>query len=1520
MIQTSPLYKRAGFLATFITAAACGSAAFGASTGTANPYTPQGSGTPAASGDYLTTNNPAGLDTFYRYFVEVPSGLSRLRVQIFDADIGAGGAAEAAAGRDRDRGGGVFTTTARYTLIDPAGKARPTLFALGNTTTPANSDNAWLSLFDGTGAGTGNFVADNFLANAYTNSDGNSLWGSNWTEAGDDNSATAGKILVNSKQLRIGGADGTPSIYRQVNLAATGTNPLGLSTATFSFNWGITGAPTGTVIVEVSANGGTTYTTLDTLTNASAVGARSYNITTSIAVNTRVRFRNSTGLTTANAFFFFDSIQIADAGGALTAGHWELRVDESSTVTAGNDINAFGVQADDGDSTSGGTEIPIYIDSMNEFGVNPPATGQASRAYTAYPYVTAGCTALENDFDYDSNQTDNVGSIAFTSRTGVSTQTIDNDTLSANDVWKQNTITAWTTDAQATDYGIWKMVLTINSYNDPNTNPNINGNYTTFYVGNSSLAAPPPTANPVTNAFRVYLPADGAVTNVPAKPYVEQFVRYRHGGNPPTVGQTQLDTVTVQVTNPTAKAITFSTTNLVTANVPGSGVVYAGNPQKTQGTVVSAPAIGGTGNITWNPGTVAAGAAVLLSYDINVTPTSAGQRLPAVGTVASGNGTKATWVDETGNTTQARATYTFGPLCELAINQGMLTEAVITSLQAIPADGGMEIEWRTASEAGTIGFDLYRRAADANWVKVNRGLLLGLLTAPQGGTYRFVDEGASPREAQTYRLVEVEASGRRRDHGPFTVRADWRRAAAGNSAYSRSAHAPRPALPTAPAAGAAGKSLIVPLPGPGQVDALHVAVRESGLYYLASGDLAARFGLQLPVFEKLAANGQLALSRGSLPVAWYPDFDGRHINGIYFYGEAAHSLYTRDNLYRLERGTRGLVMSTAVADGAVGSGPTTFAAALHAEQDLLPATALALDPTSDYWFWDGVLSGDPAYGSKSFALDAPGAATTGGGTAALTVHLQGASASGVAGEHHPAVSLNGTPLGETHFEGISASSATFAFDPVLLSPAGNQVKVTGLLDSGVPYSLFFIDSFDLSYPRSFRAASGALAFTATGGPVAVAGFGDPAVRLLDLSTPARPRWLLGTTVNADPQGGWDLAFRTPGTASYLAVATAGLKTPVSLTPFRTPRLRETANHADLVVLAGYGLHAAAQRLADYRSAQGIESMVVDFDEVTDEFAYGLPDPHAIPLFLAYARSNWRRAPRYLVLAGAGTVDYRDLLGYGGDLLPPLFVANEGGLFPSDAQLADLVGSDGLPELAVGRIPAHSAAELDAYVDKVIAYENGADGAWTGSAIALADATDRGADFGVGSDRVATFLTGYSVDRIYLGTAALEDARSRLLHDLQAGASLVDYMGHGGLDRLASGGLLASSDVATLGNGPRVPVLTAMTCAINRFAVPGVASLGELLVDQAGGGAAAVWAPSGLSVHSEAQLLAERFYRHLGDTDGARLGDLILRALQDFQSLGGSKSMIQIYNLLGDPALRVRRPTPGPGRPGSTSRE
>src|SRR5581483_10318827 len=201
----------------------------------------------------------------------------------------------------------------------------------------------------------------------------------------------------------------------------------------------------------------------------------------------------------------------------------------------------------------------------------------------------------------------------------------------------------------------------------------------------------------------------------------------------------------------------------------GAGATYAGNAAVGQGTITAQPSVGGTGNITWNPGTLAAGATAILTYQVNVTPTSAGQRIPVTGTPAS-NGTTAKYVDETGNTTQTRATFTFGPLCELAMTQGLLTHALVSRFRALPGEhGGVVVEWRTAGEAGTAGFRLLRRDGD-HWVPV-RGMIGALQSAPQGGVYRVLDEGVSAGDVLTYRLDEIEAKGTTRTVGTWDVTA-----------------------------------------------------------------------------------------------------------------------------------------------------------------------------------------------------------------------------------------------------------------------------------------------------------------------------------------------------------------------------------------------------------------------------------------------------------------------------------------------------------------------------------------------------------------------------------------------------------------------------------------------------------------------------------------------------------------------------------------------------------------------------
>jgi hypothetical protein len=1328
------------------------------STNVGELHMPQGTGAGTANGDYLTST--AGLNTFYRYFIEVPSGLSQFVVEVFDADVGFGGTAEAALNRDRERNG-AFTSTTTYTLLRPDGTTAAT--TAGCDATATCTDNGW-------------------------------------------------QVILNS----------------------------------------------------------------------------------STAQNT-------------------------------AAGHWELRV---TMGNGGDDINAIGVRAHDGTSGAGGTELPVYIDSLVSLGVNPPATGASSHSYSLYPYVTSGCTALESDFDYDSDAGTaagtSVGSLVFSSRTGAFTQTIASASLSVNNVWTRNTINRWTSDQKSTEYGIWQGTFTISSYTN---NLGINGNYTDLYLANYLVPATPattaPTSNPVTNGIRMYLPTDAGAA--PVKPYLEQLLTYsgcgagNDGTNPPTVNQTSCYTVTVRLVNPTAKAVTFSAANLVTANVPGAGAVYGGAPLVSQGTVVSAPAVGGTGNITWNPGTVAAGSTQLLSYHVKVTPTSAGQRIPVTGTPAS-NGTTAKYVDETGNATQARALFTFGPLCELAVTQSVITQAVISSFRASPADrGGVLLEWRTASEAGTAGFYVQRwDAAARRWTRVNRELLAGLVHEPQGGVYRFVDEGAAPGEPRVYRLEEVETGGGRRIHGPFAAAMDWDRRdpRRGAATYERAAHQyPERAGRETPEVKALAKVYQKPAR-----DGAHLPVRQTGLAYVRAADVATWFDLPLDKAGKLIAKGKLALSRGDQPVAWYPDFAANGgaaarpaqeptAQGLFFYGQAPDSLspdniYSDATVYRLQKGD-GLLMAAATVTPAGPGAGGSFPAALHAERDAFAATVLPLDPESDYWFWEFLQGDDPTYGHRAFPLDAPGVAAGGG---ALTVSLQGATASGIAGEHHALVALNGAPLGETSWTGIAARQATFAIPSGLLQETGNQVTVTAQTGSGAPYSFFYVDSFDLSYPRSFRAAGDGLAFTAGGPQVTVGGFSSPAVPLLDVADPLHPRWLTGAAAAADGAGGYQVSFAPSAQARYLAAGPAAVATLAADRAWSPAALKARGNRAAYLVIAPVALRDAAERLANLRRAQGLEAMVVDLDQIMDEFNAGSSDPHAIRAFLAWAYGHWSLPPRYVALAGAGTVDYRNLLGYGDDLVPPLMLRSASGLFPSDNLLGDVDG-DGRPEVAVGRLPVLSAAELDAYTAKLAAYEGSAAADWTGRAVLVSDAPDRGADFTADSERIAAQISPlYALSRIDLATLPLADARSQLLGAFGQGAAFLNYTGHGGFDRLSSGGLLTGADVPGLTNGGRLPVVTALTCVINRFAVPGFASLGELLVKSGAGGAAAVWGPAGLSASGEARLLGERFYAGGAGPD-ARLGDRVLRSIADFRTLGGDPDLPRFYSILGDPALRLQPPPP-----------
>jgi Peptidase family C25 len=1228
--------------------------------------------------------------------------------------------------------------------------------------------------------------------------------------------------------------------------------------------------------------------------------------------------------------------------GTIANGHWELDVDQSTDVPNGhaetggaatNDINAFGIQADTGTQGTG-TELPVYYLAQNQIGMNPPQDGDVgTKAYTFYPYITSGCSFTENDFDFDldnGNANQNVGSMDFTSRTGAFTKNFAATSLSENDVWATNTVSGYTSASDSIDYGVWTLAASISNYNN---DAGLNGNYANVYIANYAATAASTTApannSPTVNTFRVYFSA--STGGAPVKPYMEQQARYVYlggagGPNPPVVGSTTSIQVTVQVVNPTAKAITFSATNLVKMNVPGAGATYGGsaNAAVSQGTIVTQPATGGTGALTWNPGTVAAGTNALLTYLVDVKPTAANQNIPVVGTVASGNGTTGTWVDETGNTTQARATLTFGPLCEVSATQAIISPAEVADLRAFATGHGAVVEWQTASEIGTAGFDLYRLDGSTHtWQKVNRTLVPSLAGAPQGGTYRVLD-AAAPESGQVwYQVVETEARGGRR-HYPFSVAVEPASEAdttgAANLAAGGYERAVRRDTAWASRQGAAEVAARAAAAATEQAQAaasaaqqLRIAVTQNGLYRITPAMLAPLIGPAAAAGKKPYA--KYTLTNQGQPVAWTLDTDG----SVLFYGQAINSIYTTQNVYWLRQGN-GVTMGTTATAGtaATGSPTASFPWTANTRQATFAATVLPLDPESDYWFWQSLIAGDPVNGSASFAVAAPN--VNAGGSQTLTAHLMGATA----GANNVQVSLNGVPLGYATWSGIAAHDATFAASGLNASGT-NTVTLTALPDPDpdATASIVYLQSFDVGYERAFSAAGDVLAFTGAGNSlVTVTGFSAPGIHLLDLTNPLLPALVTGARIDAVPAGGAQLTIEpAAATTPYLAVGPQGVLTPaaVVLASVTGPATQTTG--ADYLILTTGDLGPAASSLAALRAAQGLQTAVVDVGDVMTEFNYGIYSPHALQSFLSYVHATWNPVPRYVVLAGAASFDYRNFLGFGGELVPTLMVSTDSGLFSSDNHLVDING-DGIPDFAVGRLPVLTNAELQSYVAKLAAYEATPGGQWIDQALFAADETgpdDGLANYAADSVAIAGGLPAlYVPQQVALSSSDITSARATLFSALGSGLGLVNYFGHAGLDRLSPLGLLTSSDAVTLTNGPRLPLLAALTCNVNRFDVPGFSSLGELLANQANGGAVGIWSSDGLSYHSEGKELARLFYLDLGIPGSFRLGDVMLHALTQYANEPGLLDTVDLYTLLGDPATQVKPLTVPAGGAGTSA--
>ncbi len=374
----------------------------------------------------------------------------------------------------------------------------------------------------------------------------------------------------------------------------------------------------------------------------------------------------------------------------------------------------------------------------------------------------------------------------------------------------------------------------------------------------------------------------------------------------------------------------------------------------------------------------------------------------------------------------------------------------------------------------------------------------------------------------------------------------------------------------------------------------------------------------------------------------------------------------------------------------------------------------------------------------------------------------------------------------------------------------------------------------------------------------------------------------------------------------------------------------------IIVPASGILTNQAERLAQaHRDIDGMSVAVVRADRIFNEFSSGTPDATAYRRFLKmlYDRSDIAM-PRYLLLFGDGAWDNRmvteEWKGYNPDDFLLCFESDNSFSKTRSYVMEDYFGllDDGegsnllldKVDVGIGRFPVRTSDSAKDVVDKTIAYmKNQNVGAWLNRIIFLGDDGDNNAhmrDIDVVARMVARKYPSFHLKKIYWDAYKMEvsasgnsypSVRKSLLDQLNDGALMVNYSGHGSADVLSHEKVLNKNDMLAL-NSPCLPLWVVSSCDINPFDAA-TGSFGENALLNPSGGAIGVFSTTRTvysTYNTNMNMLFSDFVFGSDETgERYRLGDAVRLSKTSLVTSGQDKSENKLhFVLLGDPALRI----------------
>ena len=567
--------------------------------------------------------------------------------------------------------------------------------------------------------------------------------------------------------------------------------------------------------------------------------------------------------------------------------------------------------------------------------------------------------------------------------------------------------------------------------------------------------------------------------------------------------------------------------------------------------------------------------------------------------------------------------------------------------------------------------------------------------------------------------------------------------------------------------------------------------------------------------------------------------------------------------------------------------------------------------------------------TRSYSFDVPELATAGEVSVRSVTAAKSINASSfeftIGGQswtasHLPVSTYDNSPVatGNTAYKTLQSVSLPIKIDVRYIRTAPSAAGYLDLLDINARCKLKFVNGqLDFRDSKSFGPGRTALYHLAN-----AAG----KVRLWDVTNPVQAG---SVTTSAS---GNDLVFKLASDSirQFVAFDESKYLKPRFVTKIQNQNLHASAG-ADLVIIAPQVFMSQAVRLATFHStANDLNVLVLDPVTIYNEFSSGTTDITAIRDFLKmlYDKAGTVNMPKYLLLFGDGSYDYKDVMPSNTNFVPSWQSPESYDPIKSlvtDDYFGTLDDNEGtsyadIIDIGIGRLPVKTPLEAEQAVDKILHYTipSGANmGDWRTIITFVAD--DEDAEHiehsEIMANNIETNNPEINLDKIYLdsyiqiatsGGNRYPDVNKAITQRVEKGSLILNYTGHGGETGWAHEQVLTVSEINNWSNFDNLPVFVTATCEFSRFDDPGRVSAGEMVLTNPKGGGIASFTTTRPTYGTPNFELNKKFYQYALSRPGGqrlRMGDIIMNSKRD----KGSNENGRKYVLLGDPALQIAFP-------------